>query len=146
MYKNWSRLQPVLKFRKSVENERALSLADAKRRFRRGSEELVHLQNRYLSLKSDLLKGGKSDAGFIAVHGQYLHALSREMSQIEGKLVEMEGEMEAARKKLLQASKDRKIIKKIIEKSQEAQKESERASETKLLDEAGTTLYIRRTR
>ena len=146
MYKNWSRLQPVLKFRKSVEDELTLKLADIKRKFRSSEDELIDLQNRAISLKSGFLKDGKVDAASVAVHGQYLDALSYEASSIEAKLSELEVEMGETHGKLIQASKARKMIKTIIDKGQVAQKESERTSEIKVLDEVGIARYlIRRT-
>lgn len=135
-----------MKFRKSVEDELTLKLADIKRKFRSSEDELIDLQNRAISLKSGFLKDGKVDAASVAVHGQYLDALSYEASSIEAKLSELEVEMGETHGKLIQASKARKMIKTIIDKGQVAQKESERTSEIKVLDEVGIARYlIRRT-
>jgi len=144
MYKGWSRFQPILRYRKSVEDGLSLKLADIKRRFKRKEEELLNLKNKCLLLKGELLKEGKSDWRSIAVHGQYLLLLSDEISKVEEELEEINVEMEETREKLLQASKERKVVEKIIERCLEVQKKSEKTKETKLLDETGIISYINR--
>ena len=131
-----------MKFRKAVEDAIALELANVKRKVAQGEQALIDLQEKSQAVRGTLLKNGRSDAASVALHGQYLGVLSHETLRTEQTLVELGIEIDGTHSQLIQASKARKMITKLIEKGQAAQKESERVNETRLLDEAGITLYM----
>lgn len=140
------KLQPVLKYRKRIEEKFQTELGKIKKRFYEEKRKLhLLLKNKEDFQKEINLKCKKRIT--LSEIILYSHFIDRIKMDIEGKkslLNELKVEMEEKRKELLKASKERKIIEKLKEKKEKEYLDDLNRKERIFLDEISTNQFARK--
>ena len=133
------RLQPVLKYRKLIEEKMISEFADIKRLLDCEKETLKKLERGRMDLIFRLKKMGESRlrAGDVSVYLSYIKYIKDEENHREEIICKVEKELEDKRTELVGASRKRRILEIIREKKLKEYKLSLISREQKELDEAG---------
>jgi len=140
------KLQPVLEHRQKKEDIFKKELAEVKKRFESEKLLLEELKQKLFDLQSELREKQKSsfEISDIAAYSSYIDRVEGEIELKIIKLTEIAEDVKKAQKRLLEASKDKKILEKLHErKYEEFQKELERI-EQGLIDELATIRHGRK--
>jgi len=142
------RLAQLLKYRKSIEDQRNITLAMIEEKRYREQEKLFRLREAQRSHQKQLQHGQtKQDTGLFqsgtAAHLSYLDALSQESLSRRKMLEELKRQALEAKEELLEASKARKIVEKLRDRELERDKQSVIKQERKQLDEIAAERFIR---
>ena len=132
------RLQPVLKYRKQVEERLMLEFADRKRNLDCEKETLKKLRRVMAVLISRLKKMGESklSAADASIYLSYISYIKDEENHRKEIICQIEKELEEKRTKLVNASRKRRILEIIKEKKLEEYRLSLITREQKELDES----------
>jgi flagellar FliJ protein len=132
------RLQPVLKYRKQLEERLMLEFADRKRNLDYEKETLKKLRRERADLISRLKKMGESklSAAHASIYLYYISHIKDEENHREEIICQIEEELEEKRTKLVNASRKRRILEIIKEKKLEEYRLSLISREQKELDES----------
>lgn len=140
------RFETVLRLRKRKEDELQQELAGIRMRYeteKRSLEERMGLQKEI----AEKFRGravGPVDPSEGIIYSLYLARLSRDIAQITRLLREISIEMEEARRRLVTASQERRIMERLKDKEIMEYKEGVFRREQGFLDEIGMIRYARR--
>jgi flagellar FliJ protein len=133
------RLAQLLKYRKSIEDQRRAILAMIEEKQFRQREKLFHLREAQRDCQRQL----QSKQGETSLQISCLEALSHESLSRRKQLQELQTEILKAREELVEASKSRKIVEKLRDRELKRYKESMLQSERKYLDEVAAIRFSR---
>jgi len=137
MRRNQFKLEPLLKYRKLIEDGKKQALADLNDSFMREEEKFQALKQKGLqcqqALYSKISEGITSEDA--QPHFQYLNLLESEGLISQLKLLSLEAAIEDARQQLVEVAKQRRIIEKLKEKMEKKKEEEMRKREQNFLDE-----------
>jgi flagellar FliJ protein len=139
------RLQPVLDYRKQVEDKLLSEFAGIKKRLDIEKRRLEELRSKKKGLISRLEEMGEGQLrpADVSVYVSYInHTIEQEKNQ-EEVAVNLERELKAKRLNLIDAMKQRKMLEIIREKKLKEHRLCINEKETKVLDELGTLRYGR---
>jgi len=133
------RLQPVLDYRKQLEEKRMLEFADTKRRIDYEKETLKKLRRERADLISRLGKMGESKLSAVdaSIYLSYISRMKDEENHREDIICQIRKELKEKRAELVDASKKKKILEILKEKRLKEYRLSLISREQKELDEAG---------
>ncbi len=139
------KLQPVLHHRQKKEDILKKELAEAKSLFEKERAVLDRLTSKLSDIQAELRHKQQSSftASEAASYSTYLTRVEREIDVQTIKLTDIAVEVKRAQGRLIEASRDKKIMEKLQEKKYEEYKvEADKAEQT-LIDEIATMRYNR---
>lgn len=139
-------LEGVLRHRERAEKDRQRDLAAAQ-------SEMVRLDAELQSLNRDVQQStadvrdhhlvGRLDMGYLAAHRRYMLGMQRRVMAVAERMGQQQVVVDAARRALAEASKQKKILEKLKEKQQLAWAAAIARHEAVALDELTTQLSFR---
>ncbi len=138
-------LQPLLDFRRRIEEKVLIEHAGRVRRFEREKERLERLRNEksLLARRFSEMQQGVMKAGDIAALFDYLGRVNIEERSQEDVVRKAAEELEEKRRDLLEAVKKRKAIEVLKDRQREAYKQELARKEIRRLDDFGIDQYKR---
>ena len=133
------RLAQLLKYRKSIEDQRQTALALIKEKRYREEEKLFHTREAQRAYQREL-QDTQSEASF---HLSYLNSLSQDTFSQKRMIQDLQGQILKATDDLVEASKSRKTIEKLRDREIERHKQYLLKQERKYLDELAADRFIR---
>ena len=133
------RLAQLLKYRKSIEDQRQIALAMIREKQCREEKKLYDMQSKKRSSQEQL----RGRQGETALHLSYLDALSQESISQRRTLRELDDKITEAREELLEESKSCKIVEKLHDRQIEQHKQHILKLERKYLDEVAIGRFVR---
>lgn len=139
------RLQPVLKYKKLIEEKIMSEFADIKRLLDCEKEILKKLERGRMNLVLRFKKMGESrlSAGDVSVYLSYIKYIKDEENHREEIICKVEKELEEKRTELVGASRKRRILEIIREKMLKEYRLSLISREQKEMDEAGILRFMK---
>ncbi len=131
-------LEGVLRHRRHVEEECQRNLARFQQQMRDAQAELRELDQTLQGNLNDVRQNrlvGKLDLAFLAAYRRYVAAVQRKGTTMAQKMALIQRDIDAARKSLGEAAKQRKIMEKLREKQFERWKQNLARKEAAELDE-----------
>jgi flagellar FliJ protein len=129
-------LEPVLDHRERIEDEKQQVLGQRQRELKAAEDELARLNREFkkysLALREEHKKLSSEELRW---HYSHLEYLDRCMTLQHGVILQRRAAVERARKDLIDASKDRKVIEKLKDRRFEEHQAFEAAQEQKELDD-----------
>lgn len=116
------KLAAVLRHREMIEEQRQRELGLAQTEMAKMQAELNALDATAKGVSEDVRTNrltGKLDMSFLAAHRRYIVAIQRQAMELAQKMAKQQIVVDAARKQLAEAAKNKKIIEKLKEKQQE---------------------------
>jgi flagellar export protein FliJ len=140
-------LEFLLRYRRQKEETAMHALAQRVRAARQVEEDIARVRQRagQLVLEQQALTGTSPTAALLSLYSEYLHQLRVLVELRAEDLAQANREADAERRKLRQASIERKIMERLKEIQRQAYLEEAARQETKTLDEF-ITIRSRRTR
>lgn len=135
------KLAAVLRHREMIEEQKQRELGNVQAEMSKMQAELRALDATAQEVSDDVRNNrltGKLDMTFLAAHRRYVLAIQRQAMALAERMAKQQLLVDAARKELAEAAKERKIIDKLKErqherwKSEVAQKELEALSEVNM--------------
>lgn len=142
------KLQPLLDYRKSIEETALLEFADKMRRLENEKEILEGLKRERLALIGQLIKlpGRRLPAADISLYHSYISHIKDMQGSQKGVIGEAAREAEDKRTELLETVKKRKAIEILKQKKLEEYQADIINKERKELDEVGILRFVKRAR
>jgi flagellar FliJ protein len=134
-------LEFLLRYRRQKEETAMYELARRVRSARQVQAEIDRVRQRADELVSEqqALTGTAQTAALLSLYSEYLHQLRALVDLRNEDLVQANREVDAERRRLRQASIERKIMERLKEIQRQAYQEEEARREAKVLDEFITT-------
>ena len=136
-------LEAVLKHRKNREQERQRALAVVQGELTKLQNDLMALDQSVKAANEDMRQNhltGRLDLGFMAAHRRFLVATQQRAGEVIAKMTAARRQVEAARRELAAAAKDRKVIEKLKERQHGRRAAEIDRKETAEMDEIGMQL------
>jgi len=133
------RLNQLLKYRESIEDQQRNVLAAIKEKQYKEEEKLFHLRETQRSYQKQL----NSEQEATSLQVSRLEALSQESLSRRRNLQKLQIEMLKAKEELLEASRNRKMMEKLRDRELEKSKRNLLDQERKNLDEVAAVRHIR---
>jgi flagellar FliJ protein len=136
-------LEAVLKHRKNREQEKQRALAVVQGELTKLHNELMALDQSVKSANDDMRQNhltGKLDLVFMAAHRRFLVATQMRAGELIQQMTGVQRQVDAARKELAAAAKDRKVIEKLRERQHARWAADIARKETAEMDEIGMQL------
>lgn len=142
------KLEPVLRQRQMIEDERQRDLAKVLREKHIIENQLRRAQDDIRADKQTITTAliGHVDVQRIRTHGAAVARAGFQAQQLAVKLVHVHRQIEHARAELLEATKGRKAVELLKQRQYERWKLEQTQREQRLNDELGTQAYIRQSR
>lgn len=134
------RLDPVLRYRKRLEDERAGALSEVSRRRETIARLLDTLRAQAAVAREELVAAGLrgSSGGELRLLAETVAAWHRRAAIVASELTAAQARLEAARARLLEASRDRRVLERLAETQLDRHRRGlEARSQTELDDVAG---------
>ncbi len=140
------KLQPVLHQRRGKEDTLKKELADIKRLFEIEKSVLEELKHKLLDIHTKLREKQKSllDPSEAMAYSNYIDKVEQEIELQIVKLTDIANKVKRAQERLIEASKDKKILEKLYDKQYEEFKRELEQVEQNLIDEIATIRHSRR--
>ena len=135
------RLEPVLRVKRIREDQRKKEFGEALSRFWEESRRLDELKRKRMEYLGAL--GRVGDPFRLRLAMEYARYLEGEIKESERRLESLRREVEAKRKALVEAMKERKILERLKEKKLEEYRREELLKEIKNLDEIASLRFAR---
>jgi len=129
----------LLKYRKSIEDERRTALAVIKEKQYKEEEKLFHTQETQRAYQKQL----QDTQDETPLHPLYLEALARDALAQRKTLQQINGQVLKATDEVIEASKSRKTVEKLRDKKMEQYRQYMLQQERKYLDEIAAGRFIR---
>ncbi|HWB53890.1 MAG TPA: flagellar export protein FliJ [Tepidisphaeraceae bacterium] len=133
-------LEAVLRHRKNIERDKQRAVAELQ-------AMMADLRNRLDALDTSVRQSvedirqhrltGVLDMSFLAAHRRFLNSCQKQAIDLAQQIAKLQLRIDAARRALAEAARDRKIIEKLKEKQYERWRQRQSAAELALLDEVG---------
>jgi len=139
------KLQPVLKHRQKKEDILKKELAEIRQLYEKEKQLLEQLKSKLAELQEELrVKQCSSvDASDIAVCSNYIDRVQREIETQVSRVADIAKEVIKAQERLMQASRDKKVLEKLHDKKYEEHKQESERIEQGLIDEIATVRHGR---
>lgn len=140
------RLQPVLRHRERVEEQKQVELADAQRARQSEEEKLAALQGqeaRAVELLEQQGMVGRLDVEFVKQGLSYLQTLAGDIDTQEEAVTEAQEQAEERRQETVRAMQDRKVLEKLRERGRQRWQQEVNREESRFLDELAVTRHKR---
>ncbi|MCC7192117.1 MAG: flagellar export protein FliJ [Phycisphaeraceae bacterium] len=139
------KLEPVLRYRRLLEDEAQRELAKTMRRRMILQDQLKQMQETITSSKQQLGQGliGRVDLDSIAQFARYSSQTTQRARQIINSLVTAEKQIEIAREKLLKATRDRKALELLEERHRQTWRAVMERKDAAATDEMAVQAYAR---
>ena len=140
-------LDAVLRHRKMLEEQRMRELGAAQAEMAQMEAELRAMDETTRTVTSDLRDNrltGKLDMAFLAAHRRYVLAMQRRAMELAQRMAQQQQVVDAARRALAEAAKQRKIMDKLKERQQERWKTEQSRKESEQLAEVNMQLALGR--
>ena len=140
------KLDGVLRQRKHIEEQRQRELAAVQSELARLEAELRAMDRTVAESTADVRNNrlvGQLDMAFLAAHRRYTLAIQRKAMSLAQQMIAVKTRLDAARKALLEAAKQRKIIEKLRENRKARWADDLARRETAALDEVGAQIGYR---
>lgn len=135
-----SGLGTLLKYRKSIEDQSKIELANLMNKQKKEEEKLDDIRDAQRLAQNELkLNHQKSGAYLI-----YMDDLSKQSAEQKNAIKKINNEVIEKREQVIEISKARKIIEKVQEKRLEQYKQHLLKQESKMLDEIATNKFSRK--
>lgn len=134
-----SRLDQIIKYRKSIEEKQQIALAMIREKQYKEQEKMSRLHEAQREYQNQL----KGEEGSSAFQLSCLDALSQKAFSRKAVIRQLVSQEHTAREELLEASKSRKIAEKLRDRQLERHKQHILKTERKYLDELATGRFIR---
>jgi flagellar FliJ protein len=137
------RLEGALRQRKNVEEQRKRELAEWQTQMEVLDAELRALDASVRATEQDLRANrliGPLDLSFLAAHRRYAFSMQRKALVIAERMAGIQNSLNEARRNLIEAAKQRKIVERLRERQQLRWKEALDKSELAAMDEVGMQL------
>ncbi|MGB9595377.1 MAG: flagellar FliJ family protein [Candidatus Poribacteria bacterium] len=131
------RLETLLKYRKSIEDQYRMELASLKEKQLLEEEKMFDIRENQRILQNNLQNNSRNSL-------LYLEELSRQSIVQRKILSELNQEITEKRNRLIDVSKSRKIIEKLKEKKLDEYKQNLNIKENKAVDELVTNRFLRK--
>ncbi len=135
------RLQKVLDYRKQLEDQAALALAQAKMLQEQTKQKLTILQEKCFEEQQMLAKPQSLSPGELWLRNNYLQTLMYEVKQVQKQLMLCAEQVHICQQKLVERAKDHTILAKLKEKQSKNHGQQERLNEQRVYDETATIRY-----
>jgi flagellar FliJ protein len=135
----------VLRHRKTLEEQRQRELALAQREMTKLEAQLREIDDTTRGVSTDVRDNrltGTLDMSFLAAHRRYVLAMQRKAIVIAQKMAQQQQVVDAARRALTEAAKQRKIMEKLKERQHERWKSEESRRQLEELDEVRMRLAL----
>lgn len=138
-------LDPVLKHRLHVEDQRRRELAGVIRQQVQMQEELRGMQSTIVASKRDLADGlvGRVDMDRVSHFARYSGQVAMRARQAVARLSVLQREIDAARARLIEATRDRRALELLKERQRQAWQHEQDRREADALDEIGLQKLVR---
>lgn len=142
------KLDAVLQHRRRIEDERQRELAQLLRERMILETQLRSLQDNIVSDKRTMAHAlqGSVDVPRIRQQGAHVQQVVLRVQQIAGKLLGLARQVEQARSKLAEATRDRKAIELLYQRQYERWRQEQQRREAAEMDELATQAYGRRSK
>jgi flagellar FliJ protein len=140
-------LDAVLRHRKMIEEQRMRELGAAQAEMAKMEAELRSMDETTRGVTDDLRDNrltGKLDMAFLAAHRRYVLAMQRKAMELAQRMAQQQQVVDAARRALAEAAKQRKIMDKLKERQQERWKTEQSRKESEQLAEVNMQLALAR--
>ncbi len=140
------KLQPVLNFRKDIEEQIQIRLAEALDRENRAKmalQEIIDRRNQ-VAMKLEEFKHKPIGIDDLIIYQAHVENLDSRITEQQLKIEDLKSEVEEIRQTLLQASRDKKVIEKIKDRQHDRHKKDMLKKEIDFLDEVGTIKAARK--
>lgn len=139
------KLEPVLRYRRILEDEAQRELAKAMRHRMILQDQLRQMQETITSSKRELGRGliGRVDLDSVAQFARYSGQTAQRARQIVASLVTAEKQIEAARERLLKATRDRKALELLEDRHRRAWHAEMERKDAAATDEIAVQAYAR---
>jgi flagellar FliJ protein len=138
-------LEAVLRHRKMLEEQRQRELGLAQTEMSRMQAQLRELDETAKSVSEDVKANrltGQLDMAFLAAHRRYVLAMQRKAIELAQKMAAQQLVVDAARKQLAEAAKQRKVIEKLRERQHDRWKVELSRKELEQLQEVNMQLAL----
>jgi flagellar protein FliJ len=138
-------LDAVLRHRKMLEDERMRELGVAQTEMAKLQAELRAMDETTQTVSDDVRTNrltGTLDMAFLAAHRRYVLAMQRKALALAQRMAAQQQVVDAARAKLAEAAKQRKIIEKLKERQQERWRAEQSRKELESLGEVNMQLAL----
>jgi flagellar FliJ protein len=140
------RLQKVMELKEEIEKQRKLELSEARRHLMDEKQKLEEMETHNKDCWNTVERIETADRvnpwELVCAH-RYMHKLEEEMMWQSGKVLEVEAAFDEKRIKLLEASKERKMLEKLKEKRFSTYRTDADRKEQKILDEFAAMQFTR---
>ena len=136
-------LDGVLRQRKLAEEQKQRELAVVQAAMTALETQLRELDQTVQSTTADVRSNhltGRLDLNFLAAHRRYIAATQRKALELAERMAAVQVRLDAARKTLADAARERKIIEKLREKREAEWKAAQARKDMAALDEIGTRI------
>ncbi len=136
-------LEGVLRHRKHLEQERQRAVGELLAEMAAMQAELKALNDMVAQSTEQLRTShltGRIDLGYLTAHRRFILATQSKAAALMQKMAQLQQRIDAARRELAEAAKQRKIIEKLREKQYERWREEQQRKELAALDEIGMQL------
>ncbi|HEY3375607.1 MAG TPA: flagellar export protein FliJ [Candidatus Aquicultor sp.] len=139
------KLQPVLHHRQKKEDIAKKELADIKQLFEAENRLLEKLQGRLADLQEEIRQKQQVavDAAEATVYTNYIERLKKIIGEQILKLEQLAQEVRGAQERLLDTTKDKKVLEKLHDKQYEEYRHESEKVEQNSIDELATVRYRR---
>lgn len=136
------KLEGVLRHRERIEQDRQRELAIVQ-------ADMVQLQNELRAFNGEVQRNvaaargqlvGKLDMGYLAAHRRYMLGMQRKVHDLAQRMAAQQQRVDEARRSLVEATKQKKILEKLRERQQERWAAEQNRREAGALDELTTQL------
>src|SRR6266567_2151725 len=141
------KLEGVLRHRKNVEQQRQRDVAGVQAQMTRLEEQLRALDAEVQTTNQDVRQNrltGRIDLNFLTAHRRYLLATQRQAMELAERMAAVQIKLDEARRALVQAATERKVLEKLRERQELAWREEMGRSEAAALDEVVTQMSYRK--
>jgi flagellar protein FliJ len=138
-------LDPVLRHRKSVEEQRQRELGIAQAEMSKMEAELRAIDETARGVSDDVRNNrltGHLDMSFLAAHRRYVLAMQRKALALAQRMATQQQVVDGARRQLAEAAKQRKIIEKLKERQHQRWRSELSRKEVAGLDEVNMQLAV----
>jgi flagellar FliJ protein len=140
------KLGGLLRQRENAQNQCMRDLAAVQGRLTALEVELRSVDDTVRAADRDLRENrlvGTVDLAFLGAHRRFSLAMQRKAVEIAQRMVQAQWEVDEAKQKLIEASRQKRIIEKLREQQLQRWREGQAQRETKELDEISMQLSIR---
>jgi flagellar FliJ protein len=140
-------LEGVLRHRKNIEHQRQRGVAEIQAHLSKLEADLKAMDAEVQSVNTDVLQhhmNGKIDTSFLIAHRRFMAAAQKRALELAQRMAAVQVRLDAARRALAEAAKERKVLEKLKEKQQESWQLAVSRKEAAAMDEVAMQISVRK--